>query len=117
MRVRGGEMVEEVLAPGQPIVADPEVLEQSFRRKLDHAVRCARRVADSERAVDPARALALRAGFRAGPAQEIDLAQQTWRIGAALSLRCMFFGLKTQVQETPVDAPYRDSGKRTELWS
>jgi hypothetical protein len=38
MRVRGGEMVEEVLTPGQQIVGDPEVLEQSFRGELDHAV-------------------------------------------------------------------------------
>src|SRR5919106_6814006 len=34
MRVRSGEMVEEVLVSGEQIVADPEVLEQSFRREL-----------------------------------------------------------------------------------
>ncbi|HYY25744.1 MAG TPA: hypothetical protein VE689_09655 [Candidatus Udaeobacter sp.] len=37
-RVWGGETVEEVLAPGESIVADPEVLEQSFRSELDHAL-------------------------------------------------------------------------------
>ena len=30
MRVWGGEMVEEVLTPGQQIVTDPEVLEQGL---------------------------------------------------------------------------------------
>jgi hypothetical protein len=35
MGVRGGEMVEEVFAAGKPIVADLEVLEQSFRSELD----------------------------------------------------------------------------------
>jgi hypothetical protein len=35
MRVRGGKMVEEVLAPGQPIVGDPKVLEESFRGQLE----------------------------------------------------------------------------------
>src|SRR5438128_7727162 len=54
MRVRGGEMVEEVLTPGQQIVADPEVLEQSFRGELDDAVGRAGCVADFGRVVDPA---------------------------------------------------------------
>jgi hypothetical protein len=31
-------MVEEVLTPGQQIVGNPEVLEQSFRGELVHAV-------------------------------------------------------------------------------
>ena len=47
-------MVEEVLAPGQHIVGDPEVLEKTFRRELDHAVGGARCVADLGRVVDPA---------------------------------------------------------------
>jgi hypothetical protein len=54
MRVRGGEMVEEVLTPGQHIVGDPEVLEQTFGRELDHAVGRSRCVADLGRVVDPA---------------------------------------------------------------
>src|SRR6266545_1904513 len=53
MRVRGGEMVEEVLTPGQQIVADPEVLDQSFRGELDYAVGRAGCVADLGRVVDP----------------------------------------------------------------
>ena len=36
------------------IVADPKVLEQTFRRELDHAVGRARCVADFGRVVDPA---------------------------------------------------------------
>jgi hypothetical protein len=54
MRVRGGEIVEEVLTPDQQIVADPEVLVQSFRGELDHAVGRAGYVADLGRVVDPA---------------------------------------------------------------
>ena len=47
-------MVEEVLALGQQIVADPEVLEQSFRREFDYAVGGVGYVADLGRVVDPA---------------------------------------------------------------
>jgi hypothetical protein len=54
MRVGGGEMVEEVLTPGQQIVADAEILEQSFGRELDHPVGRALCVADFGRVVDPA---------------------------------------------------------------
>src|SRR5439155_22326397 len=78
MRVRGGEMVEEELSPGQQVVADPEVLEQSFRGELDDAVGRARCVADFGRVVDPAQIGMNAAGT---PGVQRDRLQLVPRIG------------------------------------
>ena len=78
MRVRGGEVVEEVFSPDQQIVADPEVLEQSFRGELDHAVGRASCVAYFGRVVDPAQIGVDAAGT---PGVQRDRLQLVPRIG------------------------------------
>ena len=78
MRVGGGEMVEEVLTPGQQIVADPEVLEQSFRREFDDAGGRAGCVADFRRVVDAAQIGMNAAG---APGMQRDRLQLVPRIG------------------------------------
>src|SRR6266404_7230787 len=78
MRVRGGEMVEEVLAPDQQIVPDPEVFHQSFGGQLDHAVGRARCVADFGWVVDAAEKGVNAAGT---PAVQRDRLQLVPRIG------------------------------------
>jgi hypothetical protein len=75
---------KKVLAPGEHIVADPEVLEQSFRRELDDAVGRVRGVADFGRVVDPAQIGVDAAGT---PAMQRDRLQLLPRIGGQ-DLRC-----------------------------
>ena len=78
MRVRGGEMVEEVFTPGKQIVADLKILEQSFGGELDDAVGRAACVADFGRVVDPAQKGVNAAGT---PAMQRNRLQLVPRIG------------------------------------
>src|SRR5262245_66619541 len=53
MRVRGGEVIEEIVAPFQQIVGDPVVLKQQLLRQPAHTIVGTGYVADLGRRIDP----------------------------------------------------------------